>query len=118
MSKEAINQCKINKFLANAIGEFYGELPPYPDYHTNEGYGKLRDFYDGWDEDKQLLFIGFIEDKDHKECDGIIMPYFMAYLHAFHRDNLASLMAEFLQRKVKSKGETINSPCNFPRVMV
>lgn len=114
MSKEAISQ-----YLTEAMGECWHEwydvssweikypcvkcgerwfVRPLeeqgaPNFFTNEGYGKLRDFYDGWDDEKRTKFLVFLTGTIVNvgwESIGTIVE-------AFHRDNLAPLMAEFLQ---------------------
>jgi hypothetical protein len=72
------------------------------DYFTDEGYGKLRDVYDGWDEKKRARFMAYIlrpllaTKRSHEDISDLC---FIVLMDAFHRDNLAPLMLEFLKGK-------------------
>ncbi len=88
----------INFYLSGVLGDRKGDSETgemvYPDYSSNEGYGKLRDMYDGWDKKKRSRFLTYIE--THLTID-IECDWGEYILHAFHRDNLAGLMLEFLK---------------------
>lgn len=113
MNKEAIN-----KYLTEAMGECWHEWnmiedsPPFRRYvcqscdakainpadnidlYSNEGCGKLVDMFWKWDFTMQMRFFTFINKTKIRK--GYELDPF-SLLHAFHRDNLAPLMAEFLQ---------------------
>ena len=69
------------------------------DYFTWQGYGKAREFYDGFDRCEQLDFQDWLV----KRCEAGLVDGSLLYreilLHAFHKDNLARLMYEFLGEK-------------------
>ena len=63
------------------------------DFFTNEGYGKLRDWYDGWEVGKKERLTDYIM----KKCYLISNCVVTRTIYAFHRDRLARLTYEFLQ---------------------
>lgn len=108
MDKQAINkeltellgECwhewSINTYSCKKCEACYSTKKSYiADFFTNEGYGKLRDVYDGWDTEynnKQYKFVAFLTKKEK-----MVALLASQVLHAFHRDNLAPLMLEFLK---------------------
>ncbi len=72
------------------------ECLEYPDYKTNEGYGKLIDVYDGWEESKQKKFLELAKSKIIKK---VMENTDIRIVFAFHKDNFAPLMLEFLKQE-------------------
>ena len=106
---------EINKYLTEQLGECWHEwyvtedASPFrkyacdkcdierinpkdnPNFFTWQGMGKLREFYDTWDEEKKLSFrlYAFFE-----KPDGV-----MSYDYVWHKDNTANLMYGFLKER-------------------
>ena len=90
---------KINKSLTEAMGECWHNRPCEHPQHTNcyrnndfstwEGFGKLREFYDTWDDDKQQ---GYWRYADFNLPDDLIVADYI-----WHKDYTADLMYGFLQ---------------------
>lgn len=100
----------INKELTKLLGECWHDAPHmlngycskcgkvaiFNDFFTNEGYGKLRDVYDGWHWTKQEAFLALVKSKIVRK---VMENTDVRIIHAFHRDNLAPLMLEFLKQE-------------------
>lgn len=107
--ERALRSQEINKYLTEAMGECWHEWGEVGckclkcksiqyvntnDFYTNEGYGKLRDWYDGWDENKRERFLDYLIDIIDDELSDYCI---IRYLQVFHRDRFATLICEFLE---------------------
>ena len=83
-------QIKISKFLTQAMtGRSFEEYPAFTNFFTWQGMGKLREFYDTWDEEKKGRFRYYAHLKQPA------LNYTGDYV--WHKDNTANLMYEFLK---------------------
>ena len=113
-----MNKDRINAYLAKRMGRCWHEFVPQDDsrnhceeifknkygiwdnFFTPLGYDKLRDWYDGWDNDKQNRFMDYILKPAMKlvyNHDRINTICGFVATDAFHRNNLAPLMYEFIR---------------------
>lgn len=103
-----MNKEEVNKYLTKAMGETAedkdGDIKflVYNDFFTNEGYGKLRDWYDEWDEERKAKFTSFIlkpvlatNPAEEDLSDFCVIRI----MQVFHRDRLAKLIYEFLKEE-------------------
>lgn len=117
-----MNNEEINKYLTEAMGECWHEGDSYysangtvhclhcqrvvqrkfqscsivnSNFFSNEGYGKLRDWYDGWSEERKDKFNIYVL---RNRPEGVLGQWDTA-IYAFHRDRLARLIYEFLVDK-------------------
>ena len=107
-----------NKFLTEAVGEcwhdqalklanatkcskckkswFLGDENINNDFFTWPGFGKLREFYDAWTDEKRELFWRYTDYNIPEEawlCD-----------HIWHKDHTANLMYGFLKSQSQEEG--------------
>lgn len=65
------------------------------DFSTWEGFGKLREFYDGWGLNEKVVFETYILKQYASNSFSIVEKI----IHAWHKDRLADFMCEFLKAK-------------------
>ena len=92
-----------DKFLTEAMGECYHDrqfswcnlckkqYPPFYDFSTWPGMGKLREFYDTWDEETISRFRYYVH------LNQPALNYTGDYL--WHKYNTANLMYGFLKEQ-------------------
>ena len=97
---ELLGECWHEEVAAETMGRYKCakcDNPFYYDdelnYLTDEGYGKLRDVYDGWSVDKQFDFEWFIVCKGDMSLAACVS----STIKAFHKNNLAPLMLAYLK---------------------
>ena len=61
------------------------------DFSTWEGMGKLREFYDTWDKERQKAFWEYVANNFRRPISTILGDYI------WHKDNTANLMYGFLK---------------------
>lgn len=79
---------------------FTDPLPSNNDFFTNEGYGKLVDWFNTWPKEKQTKFISYILKPvlDSKPDDDKLSDFcVIRTMQVFHRGRLAELIYSFLK---------------------